>query len=57
MVAVLAGARDGGSAQRVDDLAVGHLPLGRIKRLVLEEDHRIWIAHRGGQEPDDVARN
>ena len=53
---VLAGAHDLGGAERVDDLAVRHLALGRIERLVLEEDHRIGIAHRRREQPDHVAR-
>ena len=56
MVAVLAGAHDLGGAERVDDLAVRHLALGRVERLVLEEDHRIGIAHRRRQQADDVER-
>ena len=54
---VLAGPHDARRAERVDDLAVRHFALGRIKRLVLEEDHRIGIAHRRGKKPDDVARD
>ena len=53
---VLAGPHDLGGAERVDDLAVRHLALGGVERLVLEEDHRIGIAHRGRQQADDVAR-
>ena len=56
MVASLPRPHDLGGAERVDDLAVRHLALGRIERLVLEEDHRIGIAHGGGQQADDVAR-
>ena len=40
----------------IHDLAVGHLALGRIERLVLEEDHGIGVAHRGREQPDHVAR-
>ncbi len=53
---VLAGAEDFRGAERVDDLAVRHLALGGVKRLVLEEDHRIGIAHGGGEQADHVAR-
>ncbi len=53
---VLARPRDRRGAERVDDLAVRHLALGRIERLVLEEDHRIGIAHRRRHQADHVAR-
>ena len=53
---VLAGTDDARRAERVDDLAVGDLALGRVERLVLEEDHRIGVAHRRGEQPDHVAR-
>ncbi len=53
---VLARPHDLGGAKRVDDLAVRHLALHRIERLVLEEDHRVGIAHRGGKQADHVAR-
>ena len=53
---VLAGAQDFRGAECVDDLAVRHLALGGVERLVLEEDHRIGIAHRGREQPDHVAR-
>ena len=56
MVASLPGRTIFGGAERVDDLAVGHFALGRIERLVLEENHRVGIADGRGEQPDDVAR-
>ena len=53
---VLARAHDLRGAERVDDLAVRHLALGRVERFMLEEDHRIGIAHGGGEKADHVAR-
>ena len=53
---VLPRAHDLGAAKRVDDLAVRHLPLHRIERLVLEEDHGVGVADRGGKEADHIAR-
>src|SRR5262249_22174254 len=46
--------QDLGGAERVDDLAVRHLALRRVKRLMLEEDHRIWVTHGRRQKPDDI---
>ena len=51
---VLAGPHDLRRAERVDDLAVGHFAFGGVERFVLEENHRIGIAHRGGQQADHV---
>ena len=56
IVASLPGPRDAGGAERVDDLAVRHFAFGGVKRLVFEKDHRIRVAHRRRQQPDDVAR-
>ncbi len=47
---------DAGNAEFVDMLAVGHLALGGVERLVLKEDDRIVIAHRRRQQPLDVGR-
>ena len=44
--AVLAVAQHVRLAELVDVLAVGHLALHRIERLLLEEEHRVGIAHR-----------
>ena len=53
---VLARPHDTGGAQAIDDLAVRHLAFDRIKRFVLEKNHRIGIAHRRGHQPDHIAR-
>ncbi len=53
---VLARTQDRCRAERVDDLAVRDFALHGIQRLVLKKDHRIGIAHRGGEKADDVAR-
>ena len=53
---ILAGPQDFRGAERVDNLAVRHLALGGIERLVLEEDHRVRIAHRRREQADHVAR-
>ena len=53
---ILAAAKNLGGAETVDNLAVRNFALGGIKRLVLEEDHRIGIANRCRQQADDVAR-
>ena len=45
-----------GRAEGVDDLAVGHLALGRVQALVLEEEHRVVVADRRGHQADDVLR-
>jgi hypothetical protein len=37
-------------AEFVDVLAVGHLALHRIERLLLEEQHRVGVAHRRGEQ-------
>jgi hypothetical protein len=42
--------------ERIDDVAVGHLVLGCVESLVLEEEHRIVVPDRGGHETDDVGR-
>ena len=52
--AVAAGAQDLRGSKRVDNLAVRHLALERVERLVLVKDHRIGIAHRRRHQPDDV---
>ena len=41
-----------GLAELVDDLAVAHLALGRVQRLVLEEQHRVRVPDRGGEQAD-----
>jgi hypothetical protein len=41
----------GRDPELVDDLAVGHLALGRVERLLLEEQHRVGVADRRGEQP------
>ena len=53
---ILAGPRDRSGAEAVDDLAVRHLALNGVERFVLEEDHRVGVAHRCCHQPDHVAR-
>ena len=45
-----------GRSQLVDDLARGDLALRGVERLVLEQQHGIGIADRGGHQPDQVLR-
>src|SRR5262245_11151072 len=53
---ILPRAHDLGGAKPVEQLAIRHLALGRVKRFVLEEDDGVRIAHGRRQQADDVAR-
>ena len=53
---VAAGTYGRGHAELVDDLAVRNLALGRVERLLLEEDHRVRSRIGGREQADDVAR-
>ena len=43
-------------AQRLDMLAVGHLALGAVERLLLEEQHRVRVANGRRQQALGVGR-
>ena len=42
--------------QRQDVLAPGDLLLAPVQRLVLEDEHRVLVPDRGGEQPERLGR-